>query len=76
MLPNKLVSMQGTHSAFGAFLDPVADKLMVSTVLILLSSKPIVSGNLAGNSWLMPTLASGDFKPPTWAQKVGLILVK
>lgn len=24
-------------SAFGAFLDPVADKLMVSTVLILLA---------------------------------------
>jgi CDP-diacylglycerol--glycerol-3-phosphate 3-phosphatidyltransferase len=26
------------HSAFGAFLDPVADKLMVSTALVLLAS--------------------------------------
>lgn len=57
-LDGYLARRMGTHSAFGAFLDPVADKLMVSTVLILLSSKPIVLGSFAGNSWLIPTLAS------------------
>lgn len=57
-LDGYLARKMGTHSAFGAFLDPVADKLMVSTVLILLSSKPIVGGSFAGNSWLMPTIAS------------------
>ena len=34
---------------FGAFLDPVADKLMVAAVLILLASESI--------SWLIPTAA-------------------
>lgn len=56
--------MQGTHSPFGAFLDPVADKLMVCTVLILLSSKPITSGSFAGNDWLLPTITSGSPPPP------------
>ena len=32
---------------------------MVSTVLILLSSKPFVSGFFAGNTWLMPSITSG-----------------
>mmetsp|Transcript_22700 Transcript_22700/g.40193 ORF Transcript_22700/g.40193 Transcript_22700/m.40193 type:complete len:236 (-) Transcript_22700:11-718(-) len=40
------------QSAFGAFLDPVADKLMVATVLILLGTQPIAGGVLAGNDWL------------------------
>lgn len=53
-----LARKMGTHSPFGAFLDPVADKLMVSTVLILLSSKPFVSGYFAGNPWLMPSITS------------------
>ena len=56
----RAVRVQGTVSAFGAFLDPVADKLMVATVLILISTHPIASGSLAGNDWLLPTLSTGE----------------
>ena len=51
--------MQNTTSAFGAFLDPVADKLMVATVLILLATEPLKGGPWAGNTWLLPSLSSG-----------------
>ena len=50
---------QNATSEFGAFLDPVADKLMVATVLILLSSQPVAAGTMAGNTWLMPIATIG-----------------
>ena len=42
---------------FGAFLDPVADKLMVATILILIGTVPIPAGMFAGNAWLLPAIA-------------------
>lgn len=40
-------------SQFGAFLDPVADKLMVSTALVLLCQRGPVSGPAAEMPWLI-----------------------
>ena len=51
--------VQGTTSTFGAFLDPVADKLMVAAVLVLVASRPLAVGPFAGNAWLTPALAIG-----------------
>ena len=51
--------MQKLTSTFGAFLDPVADKLMVAAVLVLLSSQPLPCGPLQGNAWLVPLLSTG-----------------
>lgn len=51
-----LARKMNVTSAFGAFLDPVADKLMVATVLILLCTRPVPSGVAAGNCWLIPCL--------------------
>lgn len=42
---------------FGAFLDPVADKLMVATILILIGTVPIPAGYFAGNTWILPVTA-------------------
>ncbi|KAG7574188.1 CDP-alcohol phosphatidyltransferase [Arabidopsis suecica] len=46
-------------SAFGAFLDPVADKLMVAATLILLCTKPIEVAELGPVPWLLtvPSIA-------------------
>lgn len=65
LLPNRQPSTlppkthkQNVASEFGAFLDPVADKLMVSTALVLLSTAPIVAGRLAGDALLCPLAAA------------------
>ena len=49
--------LQNTSSKFGAFLDPVADKLMVCAVLILLCTKTFASGLCATYPHLLPCIA-------------------
>jgi CDP-diacylglycerol--glycerol-3-phosphate 3-phosphatidyltransferase len=39
-LDGYIARRMGLHSSFGAFLDPVADKLMVATALVLLVQNP------------------------------------
>ena len=62
--------MQGTMSTFGAFLDPVADKLMVAAVLVIVASRPLAAGPLAGNAWLVPALAIGAPPAGTDSQSI------
>ena len=49
--------MQDASTAFGAFLDPVADKLMVGAVLVMLCTKSFDSGLFAAAPWLMSILS-------------------
>ncbi|KAK2405699.1 CDP-diacylglycerol--glycerol-3-phosphate 3-phosphatidyltransferase [Trifolium repens] len=41
-------------SSFGAFLDPVADKLMVAATLVLLCTRPLDAGVFGQAPWLLP----------------------
>ena len=45
-LDGYLARRLGQYSSFGEFLDPVADKLMVTTVLVLLVADPDVQGTV------------------------------
>ncbi|CAG9466231.1 unnamed protein product [Pedinophyceae sp. YPF-701] len=56
-LDGYLARKMNLTSAFGAFLDPVADKLMVTAVLILFATTPVSGGLLAGNEWFYPVSA-------------------
>ncbi|KAJ9510785.1 hypothetical protein QJQ45_027586 [Haematococcus lacustris] len=53
-LDGYLARKLNASSEFGAFLDPVADKLMVAAVLVLLSTQPLTAGPLTGNHWMLP----------------------
>jgi CDP-diacylglycerol--glycerol-3-phosphate 3-phosphatidyltransferase len=45
-LDGYLARRMGQYSQFGAFLDPVADKLMVTTALVLLAADPRVQASV------------------------------
>ncbi|TMW98982.1 hypothetical protein EJD97_003231 [Solanum chilense] len=58
-LDGYLARKMNLGTAFGAFLDPVADKLMVAATLVLLCTKPLESGVFGQLPWLLtvPSIA-------------------
>nr|PNR45039.1 hypothetical protein PHYPA_014810 [Physcomitrium patens] len=56
-LDGYLARKMGSSSEFGAFLDPVADKLMVATTLVLLCTRPPVAALAKVGPWLLPVPA-------------------
>ncbi|XP_055831353.1 CDP-diacylglycerol--glycerol-3-phosphate 3-phosphatidyltransferase 2-like [Solanum dulcamara] len=58
-LDGYLARKMNLGTAFGAFLDPVADKLMVAATLVLLCTKPLESGVFGQFPWLLtvPSIA-------------------
>lgn len=56
-LDGYLARAQGTVSRLGQFLDPIADKIMVAAVIVLLVARPSVEGRWIIADWhLIPAL--------------------
>jgi CDP-diacylglycerol--glycerol-3-phosphate 3-phosphatidyltransferase len=53
-----LARATGTCTPFGAFLDPVADKLATTTAAVLLASRPASVGLPGRLPWLIPAAAA------------------
>ncbi len=52
-----LARAQGTVSRLGVFLDPIADKIMIAAVIVMLIARPTMSGDPIIDEWhLIPAL--------------------